>query len=198
MQPQPRNIAARIGRWSARHRRAAIVGWLVFVVLAVVAGSMATTRTLDPAQTGVGESGHAQRAVFDAFPQKADEGVLIQSSSERAGSPQFRAVVRDVMQRLDRTAGVQRLTGPYADGGARVSADEHSALVSYELPGDGAAAKASIKAPIAAVADAAAAHPGFKIDAFGSASSERNVFVKLGASSRVEVARAIERARSSV
>ena len=29
-----RNPAARAGRWSARHRKAAILGWVAFVVLA--------------------------------------------------------------------------------------------------------------------------------------------------------------------
>ena len=32
------NIAARMGRWSANHRKKAIFGWLAFVVLAVAAG----------------------------------------------------------------------------------------------------------------------------------------------------------------
>ena len=33
MQPS-RNIAARAGRWSAQHRKKAIIGWLAFVILA--------------------------------------------------------------------------------------------------------------------------------------------------------------------
>ena len=35
---QPRNIAARAGRWSAQHRKKAIIGWLLFVALATVIG----------------------------------------------------------------------------------------------------------------------------------------------------------------
>ena len=35
---QPRNPAARAGRWSAQHRKTAIFGWILFVVLATVAG----------------------------------------------------------------------------------------------------------------------------------------------------------------
>ncbi|MBA2304506.1 MAG: MMPL family transporter [Acidobacteria bacterium] len=31
---QPRNLAARAGRWSATHRKTAILGWILFVVLA--------------------------------------------------------------------------------------------------------------------------------------------------------------------
>ncbi len=33
-----RNLAARAGMWSAAHRKRAILGWLLFVVLAVVLG----------------------------------------------------------------------------------------------------------------------------------------------------------------
>ena len=34
-------IVARIGRWSARHRAKAIVGWLVFVLVAAMIGGSA-------------------------------------------------------------------------------------------------------------------------------------------------------------
>jgi len=33
-----RNVAALAGRWSARHRRTAVLGWLAFVVVAFVIG----------------------------------------------------------------------------------------------------------------------------------------------------------------
>ena len=35
---QSRNLAASAGRWSAQHRKTAILGWIVFVVLATVLG----------------------------------------------------------------------------------------------------------------------------------------------------------------
>ena len=34
-----RGIAARAGRWSARHRKTAIAGWLVFVLASLALGS---------------------------------------------------------------------------------------------------------------------------------------------------------------
>ena len=33
------NIAGRVGRWSARHRRTAIIGWLLFVILSIAIGA---------------------------------------------------------------------------------------------------------------------------------------------------------------
>ncbi len=38
---ESKNLAARMGRWSARHRKIAIFGWLAFVVGAVVIGALA-------------------------------------------------------------------------------------------------------------------------------------------------------------
>jgi RND superfamily putative drug exporter len=170
-----KNLAARVGRWSARHRKTAIGGWLAFVVLALVLGGMAGTNTLEYADSGVGEAGHADSTIYHAFPKKSDEGVLIQSASVEAGSPQFKAVVADVMERLDKTKGVDALTSPYAGGGAKVSPDGHSALVGYALPGDETKAKTAIDAPVAAIADLAKAHPDFTVEAFGEASSEKEL-----------------------
>ncbi len=169
------NLAARVGRWSARHRKTAIGGWLAFVVLALVLGGMAGTNSLEYADSGVGEAGHADSTIYHAFPKRSDEGVLIQSTSAKAGSPQFKAVVADVMKRLDGTKGVDELTSPYAGGGAKVSPDGHSALVGYELPGDETKAKTAIDAPVAAIADVAKAHPDFTVEAFGEASSEKEL-----------------------
>ena len=53
---QSRNLAARAGRWSAQHRRTAIIGWILFVVLAVVVGGKIGQNDLDESATGSGES----------------------------------------------------------------------------------------------------------------------------------------------
>src|SRR5688572_57391 len=37
-------IAARAGRWSARHKKTAILGWLAFIIVALIAGNMAGTK----------------------------------------------------------------------------------------------------------------------------------------------------------
>ena len=65
------NLAARMGRWSAQHRKKAIWGWLAFVLLAFAIGGAVGTETQDTAQSGVGESGRAERTLDDAFPKHA-------------------------------------------------------------------------------------------------------------------------------
>ena len=63
---QSTNIAARMGRWSAQHRKTAIFGWLAFVVASVVLGGMVGTKTIDQNDVNVGESRTADRIIRDA------------------------------------------------------------------------------------------------------------------------------------
>ena len=50
-----RNLAARAGYWSAKHRKIAIGGWLAFVVAAFIIGGAIGTNTLADEDTGNGE-----------------------------------------------------------------------------------------------------------------------------------------------
>ena len=74
-----RNLAARAGRWSAQHRRTAVIGWIVFVVLAVVVGGKIGQNDLDESATGSGESKRGDMIANAAgFPEQAGEQVLVQ------------------------------------------------------------------------------------------------------------------------
>ena len=46
------NLATRMGRWSARHRKTAIFGWLAFVIAAVVLERLRSVLTQSVAATG--------------------------------------------------------------------------------------------------------------------------------------------------
>ena len=86
-----RNLAARMGRWSARHRKLAIFGWLAFVAASFVIGSMLIGPNETTDATGPGESGRASAILEESFPQPAGEVVLIQSDSLRTSAPEFDA-----------------------------------------------------------------------------------------------------------
>ena len=58
----PRNLAARAGRWSAQHRKTAVIGWILFVVLATFAGGAVGQNTLADEDMGNGESRTADQA----------------------------------------------------------------------------------------------------------------------------------------
>src|SRR5689334_10327644 len=63
MQKKTGGIAARAGRWSARHKKTAIFGWLAFVVIALMIGNMAGTKKPTDAQQFDGESKRAETII---------------------------------------------------------------------------------------------------------------------------------------
>src|SRR4051794_32931275 len=108
----PHSIAARAGVWSAQHRKTAIWGWLGFVVLAFMIGGATGTKTLETSQSGVGESGQADKTIAAAAPAHAQEMVLIQSTQSTAGDADFRAVVVDTQRRLEAVPSTQQFESP--------------------------------------------------------------------------------------
>jgi uncharacterized membrane protein YdfJ with MMPL/SSD domain len=124
-------ITGKAGRWSARHPWTAISLWVAFVAIAMVIGSAVGTKKLTEAESASGESGVAARALdASGFKIQPGEQVLVQSRTVRATDPAFRAVVADVVQRLDRAPDVVKLRSPYAQN--TISKDGHSALVSFD------------------------------------------------------------------
>src|SRR5205085_1123913 len=95
-----KNIAARAGRWSARNRKKALLGWIAFVILAFMAGGNIGTNELTAAESGVGDSGKAAKVVDGAYPDRAEEVVLVQSKAVTSTDPAFRATVHDLTKRL--------------------------------------------------------------------------------------------------
>ncbi len=168
------NIAARAARWSATHRKLAIFGWLAFVVLSVFVGGAVGQRELTDAEAVSGESGRAEVALEKAKLNPNSEVVLVQSKSLRATDPEFKAAVADTTRRLE---GVRSVTGVSSsrDGGGQVSADGHSALIEFQIPGDKEQAEAKVDASLAASAASQRAHPDVRIEQFGSASASKAI-----------------------
>src|SRR3954468_688861 len=114
---QTRSLSARAGHWSATHRKTAIWGWIAFVVVCVVLGGSVGTEKIKDEDQGNGEARTAARAVATAgLKDRATERVLVQArGSLRAGDPQFRAAVGDVVRRADRDPNVTNLSSPYGE-----------------------------------------------------------------------------------
>ncbi|CUU57755.1 putative drug exporter of the RND superfamily [Parafrankia irregularis] len=181
------HLAARAARWSVRHRRLAIGGWFLGVVLLTVLGSLVGTHTLTDSDYGVGEDARAQRTLADhGFTTPASENVLIQRP-DAASSPQalladqqLRAAIGDVAERVLATGEVTNLRAPVtlpqveteADLGL-VSPDRRSVLVTFEIVGDAETATDRIEPVLAAVDAAARAHPGLRVEEVGEASAEK-------------------------
>ena len=62
------NIATKLGRWSAAHRKTAILGWLVFVVavFGLMASGTIKKETLSSVDQIAGNAGEAERILDDA------------------------------------------------------------------------------------------------------------------------------------
>jgi uncharacterized membrane protein YdfJ with MMPL/SSD domain len=172
---QRRNIAARAGRWSAEHRKTAIWGWIAFVVAAVMIGGSLGTKTIDDNNTGVGESGQADKTLHSAFPDSASESVLVQSRSAQAGDPSFREAVGDVQQRIERLRFARHVEGPYDPGNeGQISADRRSALINFEIPDNAKIdPNEKVDAALGAVAAAQKKYPDLRIEEVGGASADK-------------------------
>jgi uncharacterized membrane protein YdfJ with MMPL/SSD domain len=170
---QSAGLAARMGRWSAHHRKAAIFGWLAFVVLAFALGIVSGTKQIDPATSGVGESGRVDRILDAGFKQPAAESVLIQSNTIDVKDPAFTTAIEDVVARVSKLGAVENIRSPLdADNSGQFAADGHGALLEFDIRGDSEDATAKIDPVIAAVADAQKAHPDFFIGSFGVSSDK--------------------------
>jgi RND superfamily putative drug exporter len=177
--PQPlrttHNLAARAGRWSASHRKTAIWGWVVFVVVALVLGGALGTKTLSDSESGVGESARADQTVEHAFPDSATESVLVQGKRETAAGTNFHAAVDEVEERLASNPFARKVEGPYERGNeGQISADGHSALVQFEIPENSRIdPEQKVGTALAAVAKAQRVHPELRIAEVGDASTDR-------------------------
>ncbi len=167
------NLAARAGRWSAQHRKKAIFGWLAFVILAVFIGGSIGTKTLSDNDSGIGESGRADKAVNAHFPDKDSESVLIQSQNgAKNHSPEFRQVVATAVERLRATPHVRKVESPYAKGNeGTLSNDGKSALVTFDIPGANPDSK--VEAALSTVSKLDSRQAGYRIEEFGDASADK-------------------------
>src|SRR4051794_12549880 len=165
---QPDNLAARAGRWSAQHRKTAILGWIVFVVVAILVGGRIGLNSLDESASGSGESKRGDMIVDAAgFPERAGEQVLVQGSS--ADDAGVTVAVHDVVARLRRITAVTAIERPLA------AKDHRSVLVSFKLRGTDKQVAKLVEQPVAAVAAAQRAHPGVRVEEFGKASATKAI-----------------------
>jgi RND superfamily putative drug exporter len=173
---QPRNIAARAGRWSAHHRKTAILGWIAFVLISFLIGGAVGTQELKDEDLGSGESRQAERLIADAgLKERANEQVLVQSrGSLRVDDEAFHAAIDDVTSRLRANDDLVEIASPLASGNSgQIAADQRSALVLFQIKGDADEAEERVGPVLDDVAAAQRAHPDLRIEQFGDASADK-------------------------
>jgi putative drug exporter of the RND superfamily len=181
--PEVRGIAARAGSWSARHRAWAIVGWLVFVVLAAAIAGGAGTKKLSTTETLDGEAAAASRTLDHAgFDRPAAEQVLVQTRG--AGTvltAAGRSTIRDVSRAVSSTGRTRSIRSPLSAGNeGQVSRDRRSAVVLFAMRGKADTAEKRVEPVLAAVGRVAREHPGLRIEEFGAASANRALNKTIG------------------
>ena len=176
---QSKNIAARMGRWSASHWKTATFGWLafVFVAFALSATGIAKTTYLDDTDTNVGETKKADQLIAAGFPKNKDEQgeiVLIRSDKLKADDPAFVAVIKDVTKTVDSFPQAAKIQSPLqvAHQG-QVSDDGHAVMVTFQPKGTFEEASLYIDKIDAAIAKAQQRHPEFYVDEMGSVSTTK-------------------------
>ena len=176
-----RNLAAKMGGWSAAHWKTATFGWLAFVALSVALGGIVGTERIDANATGPGESGRMNQILDEGFRQPAGEIVLIESRSLRATDPAFREAITDVVVGVSKLDAVRNVQSPLAPGNAgQIAGDSHASLVTFEIRGDRDDAVDRIDPVLETVAAAQRAHPDLYIGEFGDASAEKGVMTAYG------------------
>jgi RND superfamily putative drug exporter len=181
---QSNNLAARMGRWSARHWKTAVFGWLAFVVAVVAIGMAVGQKNVKPGDTNVGQSHRADKLLEQAGFGQSDpqtEIVLVQSKRSTIGDPAFRATVQAVVDAVAPSHAIRNLRSPLAPAHADlVSRDKHTALVEWDMKGTEAVAETRIDALTKATAAVAKAHPDFYVGEAGSVSSNKALDAEFG------------------
>ena len=168
-----RNVAARMARWSAHHRKKAIFGWLAFAVALFAISFVSPMKTIVYERSGPGETGRADAILYDDFKQPAGEQVLVQSGSLTARDPQFRAAVQAVIAGTSKLDAIKKVESPYArENSGFVSDDGHSALVRLEIRGRSEDASGKIDPVVARIAEVQKAHPGLYVGSFGESTNK--------------------------
>ncbi len=169
-----KNVAARMGRWSATHRKTAIFGWLAFVVAAFAVGIAFPMQTIEESDYNVGEARKGDHIIRDGgfAVDEQSEFVLVQSDTQTIDDAAFRAVVADAVATLGRFDQVTKLRSPLAAGNeGQISKDRRSALIQFSPEGSFDEAVTYIDSVTAATDKVQARNPDYYVGQAGSAST---------------------------
>jgi uncharacterized membrane protein YdfJ with MMPL/SSD domain len=171
------NLAARMGRWSADHRKTAIFGWVAFVLVSVVLGMGVGLKQIDQSNSNVGQAHKADQILKHAGFKQSDpltEIVVIQSKQQSITAPAFRTTVSDVARTVGRSPHIHGLRSPLDRANPnQVSRDGRTALVEWEMNGTEKSAEKNIDALTRQTAAVAKAHPRFYVGEAGAVSSTK-------------------------
>jgi uncharacterized membrane protein YdfJ with MMPL/SSD domain len=175
------NLAARAGRRSARHWKTALFGWIAFVIVMAVLGSMAGTKKLKDSDYATGEAARAMQILSQAsYDEPVTESVLVQSPTATIDDKPFRQAIWAVVTKLGSMPQVASVRSPLGPGKSAISRDGHSALVQFDMKARPEAAVKQVQPLLNAVDEIERAHPGYTIREFGQASATKEMNDTIG------------------
>ncbi|MFJ6130411.1 MMPL family transporter [Streptomyces griseoviridis] len=155
-------IAGRLGGWSTRHRKTAIIGWLLFVVVTAGLGGSVGLQEATLAELDAGDSARARQILEDSgVNDPADELVMVTAKD----GTRWQAAARELTTKIEDTGEVQRLQGPLP------SKDGRSALITFEVKGESGTAEDRVQPVFDAIADVQRGHGDVEIYQYGEASA---------------------------
>ncbi len=177
-------VVERIAGWSARHRKTAVLGWLVMVAVVFAGGQLLSAKDVPSYDTG--QAGQAEQTLHRlGVTTPPAESVLIQVRARptaRGGGtfgtdPQLRQAAARLVAALRALPHTARdIRSPLRPGGASlISADGRSALVTFKLAGNAANEDKTVVPALHAVAGVQARYPGLLIEEAGDASGDRAI-----------------------
>ena len=128
------NLAARAARWSAQHRKAAILGWFGFVIVAVLAGTMVTQNKISDVDRFNGEAHRAEQALDRSGLRPTRRPSSFRAAISRSTIPSSGRRSRTRGPALQASIRGERRVA--ARGGGARYPDRHAALVNFEIAGD--------------------------------------------------------------
>ncbi|HEY6492177.1 MAG TPA: MMPL family transporter [Trebonia sp.] len=166
-------VVERIAGWSARHRIAVVVGWLLLVIAAFAVGQrlgVPNTNDYDP-----GQAGQAERVLNEpGVQQPGSESVLIKARSLTAtfgNDLAVRQATRDVVTALQHLPNAAAdIRSPFTASGLTSG---NAALVTFNVAGNPASDDQAVVPALNAVAAVQAKYPGMTVAEAGDASLDR-------------------------
>ena len=181
-----RPVTERIACWSARHAVIALIGWLVMVGGALLAGHVYGTQSqpqYDPGRSGVAERMLDRLHVVTP----PSESVLIQSRTPRpertfAASPRMRLATGAVVAALRALPGAASdIRSPFGRAGKPLIAPGGGGvLVTFQVAGPHSQADATVVRALRAIASVQTRYPDLIVAETGGASVDRAATALLG------------------
>jgi len=174
-------IVERVAGWSARHRKTAVLGWLVLVAAVFVGGQMLPASKVQGYD--VGQSGQAEQTLNRLnVTSPPAESVLIQARAPGVTFARDPGLRQATAQMVGALRGLPRsatdIRSPLSrGGGSLISADGRSVLVTFNVPGrvDKDNEDQIVVPDLNAVAALQARHPDLLIQEAGAASGDRAI-----------------------